>query len=114
MSNIPSVTIAETKSIIDTANALADAARRVILPRFRSDLLITENKSFQSFDPVTDADKIAEKAMINELKRLRPTDSVFGAAIISSAPAAGLRLRTPPATPARTEFLLNPHVAPLV
>ena len=78
MSNIPSVTIAETKSIIDTANALADAARRVILPRFRSDLLITENKSFQSFDPVTDADKIAEKAMINELKRLRPTDSVFG------------------------------------
>ena len=41
-------------------------------------------------------------------------DNVLGAAIMSKAPAAGLRFSTPPATPARTEFLLNPHVAPFV
>ena len=73
-----SLTAAETKSIIDTANAMADAAREVILPRFRSNSLVAENKSLHGFDPVTDADKVAEKAMISELKKRRPTDGVFG------------------------------------
>jgi histidinol phosphatase-like enzyme (inositol monophosphatase family) len=78
MSDSQSLTAAETKSIIDTANAMADAAREVILPRFRSNTLIAENKSLHSFDPVTDADKDAEKVMISELKKRRPTDGVFG------------------------------------
>ena len=78
MSDSQSLTSAETKSIIDTANAMADAAREVILPRFRSNSLIPENKSLHSFDPVTDADKDAEKVMISELKKRRPTDGVFG------------------------------------
>ena len=73
-----SLTAAETESIIDTANAMADAAREVILPRFRSNSLVAENKSLHGFDPVTDADKVAEKAMISELKKRRPTDGVFG------------------------------------
>ena len=78
MSDIQSLTTAETKSIIDTANAMADAARKVILPHFRSNSLIAENKSLYGYDPVTDADKVAEKAMISELKKRRPTDGVFG------------------------------------
>ena len=78
MSDSQSLTAAETKSIIDTANAMADAAREVILPRFRSNSLVAENKSLHSFDPVTDADKDAEKVMISELKKSRPTDGVFG------------------------------------
>ena len=78
MSDSQSLTAAETKSIIDTANAMADAAREVILPRFRSNSLVAENKSLHSFDPVTDADKDAEKVMISELKKRRPTDGVFG------------------------------------
>ena len=78
MSDSQSLTTAETKSIIDTANAMADAARKVILPHFRSNSLIAENKSLHSYDPVTDADKVAEKAMISELKKRRPTDGVFG------------------------------------
>ena len=78
MSDSQSLTNAEIKSIIDTANAMADAARKVILPRFRSNLLIDENKSLDSYDPVTDADKVAEKVMIDELKKWRPTDGVFG------------------------------------
>ena len=78
MSDSQSLTNAEIKSIIDTANAMADAARKVILPRFRSNLLIDENKNLDSYDPVTDADKVAEKVMIDELKKWRPTDGVFG------------------------------------
>ena len=78
MSDSQSLTAAETKSIIDTGNAMADAAREVLLPRFRSNSLVTENKSLHSFDPVTDADKDAEKVMISELKKRRPTDGVFG------------------------------------
>ena len=78
MSSGQNLTASETKSIIDTANAMADAACKVILPFFRSKSLVAENKSFSSFDPVTDADKIAEKAMITELKKRRPADGVFG------------------------------------
>ena len=69
MSDSQSLTAAETKSIIDTANAMADAAREVILPRFRSNSLVAENKSLHSFDPVTDADKAAEKVMISVFRR---------------------------------------------
>ena len=66
MSDSQSLTAAEAKSIINTANAVADAAREVILPRFRSNSLVAENKSLHSFDPVTDADKDAEKVMISD------------------------------------------------
>ena len=66
MSDNQSLTAAETKNIIDTANAMADAAREVILSHFRSTSLVSENKSLHSFDPVTDADKNAEKAMMGE------------------------------------------------
>ena len=78
MSDNQSLTAAETKNIIDTANAMADAARDVILSHFRSNSLVSENKSLHSFDPVTDADKDAEKVMIGELKKRRPNDGVLG------------------------------------
>ena len=50
---------------------------------FRSNSLIAENKSLYGYDPVTDADKIAEKAMISELKKRRPTDGVFGRSLVN-------------------------------
>ena len=78
MSDKQSLTAAETKNIIDTANAMADAAREVILSHFRSNSLVSDNKSLHSFDPVTDADKDAEKVMIGELKKRRPNDGVLG------------------------------------
>ena len=68
----------EGKNIFDTAVQMADAARRVILPHFRSKLLTVKSKTNIGFDPVTIADKSAEKAMINVLKERRPSDSVFG------------------------------------
>jgi len=78
MQNILNFKTAEGKNIFDTAVEMADAARQVILPHFRSKLLKVKSKSNNGFDPVTIADKSAEKAMRNVLKERRPSDSVFG------------------------------------
>ncbi|MEK9729970.1 MAG: inositol monophosphatase family protein, partial [Alphaproteobacteria bacterium] len=56
------------------AVALADAAREAILPLFRSTNLALENKADQGFDPVTHADKAAERAMRAILEEQRPED----------------------------------------
>ena len=45
------------------ANAMADAAREVILPFFRSLTLPHDNKDAAGFDPVTEADRAAERVM---------------------------------------------------
>ncbi len=59
------------------AHALADAARQVILPLFRTGLA-ADNKLAGGFDPVTEADRAAERAMREVLARLRPDDAVLG------------------------------------
>ncbi|THH35831.1 histidinol-phosphatase [Aliishimia ponticola] len=60
------------------ADAMADAARAVILPYFRSDGLDTQNKDASGFDPVTEADRAAEAAMRRILEAERPQDAIFG------------------------------------
>lgn len=63
---------------IRIAHALADAARAAILPHFRA-LTNVENKlSDGAFDPVTDADKAAERAMRGVLAQVRPDDAIHG------------------------------------
>ena len=49
--------------ILNTAHAMADAARAVILPYFRKLNLVADNKLASGFDPVTEADRASEKAM---------------------------------------------------
>lgn len=68
----------EGRDIVNTAIAMADAAREAILPHFRSKFLTAQSKTLIGFDPVTVADRSAEKAMINVLKKRRPFDSVLG------------------------------------
>ena len=60
------------------ANDMAQAARDAILPLFRQPQLQTENKLADGFDPVTEADRAAERAMRNILSAGRPSDSVLG------------------------------------
>ena len=60
------------------AQLLADAARRVILPYFRTASLQADNKLAQGFDPVTEADRAAERAMREILARERPHDAILG------------------------------------
>ena len=76
--------------IYATAMALADEARRVILPLFRGDALSTENKLADGFDPVTVADRGAEKAMRRLLSDLRPDDAVLGEEYGASSGKSGL------------------------
>ena len=78
MQSILNFKTTEGKNIFDTAIAMADEASDVILPYFRSKYLTVKNKANIGFDPVTEADKNAEKAMINVLKQMRPSDAVLG------------------------------------
>lgn len=67
----------DAQDIIDTAHRMADAARTAILPFFRTGLA-ADNKWQTGFDPVTEADRAAERAMRDVLARLRPDDAILG------------------------------------
>ncbi|WP_305970681.1 MULTISPECIES: inositol monophosphatase family protein [unclassified Mameliella] len=67
------------QELIETAEALADAAGKAILPFFRQRGLTAENKDAGSgFDPVTAADRAAEQAMRAVLADRRPGDAILG------------------------------------
>lgn len=68
----------EQEFLISVANKAADAARKITLPYFRGQHLATENKAGEGFDPVTKADREAEKAISEILKELRPQDAIQG------------------------------------
>jgi histidinol phosphatase-like enzyme (inositol monophosphatase family) len=59
------------------AEQLADAARAAILPFFRAGTL-ADNKAASGFDPVTEADRAAERAMRRVLAQAVPGDAVVG------------------------------------
>lgn len=64
--------------LIACAHAMADAARPETLRYFRQPSLTSENKDLAGFDPVTEGDRAAERAMRNVLARLRPQDGILG------------------------------------
>ncbi|MDD9922211.1 MAG: histidinol-phosphatase [Boseongicola sp.] len=64
-------------SLWQTVDALADAARQETLRHFRHVNLTAESKK-ADFDPVTVADRAAERAMRDVLEELRPQDSILG------------------------------------
>lgn len=78
----------DAELIIRTAHEMADAARAAILPWFRHADLSADNKLADNkladdtpaagFDPVTQADREAERAMRAVLARLRPDDAILG------------------------------------
>ncbi len=59
------------------ADTLADAAREAILPYFRADHAIV-HKGGDRFDPVTDADRAAERVMRELIARAFPDHGVLG------------------------------------
>jgi myo-inositol-1(or 4)-monophosphatase len=70
---------------------LADAARATILPYFRADGLWADNKlSNGKFDPVTEADRAAERAMREVLAKRRPHDAIHGEEYGHSPGTSGL------------------------
>lgn len=65
-------------AIHDTAQRAADAARAAILPYFRTAGLKATTKSDVRFDPVTEADRAAERAMRAIILEERPRDAIQG------------------------------------
>ncbi len=63
-----------------TAHRIADAARAATLPHFRTSDLAAGNKDpgTGGFDPVTEADRAAERAMREILAEARPADAILG------------------------------------
>jgi len=64
--------------ILRVGHLLADAARTAILPHFRKPDLLADNKFQIGYDPVTEADRAAERAMREILERERPDDAILG------------------------------------
>ncbi|WP_322866882.1 inositol monophosphatase family protein [Aquicoccus sp. G2-2] len=75
-------TVKERDDIKATAHAMADAARRAVLPFFRTTGLATEDKggslTDHGFDPVTAADRATETALRDVLAKRRPDDAIIG------------------------------------
>ncbi|CUH64123.1 Histidinol-phosphatase [Thalassovita gelatinovora] len=80
----------DAQNVIDTAHALADAARAVILPFFRSPGLTADNKAAAGFDPVTAADRAAEQAIRAVLAGRRPDDAIVGEEFGATPGSSGL------------------------
>ena len=72
---------AELDALLRLAGELADAAGAAALPHFRAQALVAQDKGAASgrrFDPVTEADRGAERAIRVLLAERRPDDGVFG------------------------------------
>ena len=70
---------------LDFAHRLADAAAAAITPWFRAELAV-ENKEQQRYDPVTEADRAAERAMRALIRAHYPEHGIVGE---EEAPVAG-------------------------
>ncbi len=72
------------------AHRLADAAAVETLARFRDPHLTADSKDNADFDPVTEADRAAERAMRAILAEARPEDAIEGEEYAATAGASGL------------------------
>lgn len=72
------------------ASDLADLAAARTLPLFRSRTLAAASKSHSGFDPVTEADRAAERAMREHLAEVRPDDAILGEEFPSTSGDSGL------------------------
>ncbi len=87
--NLDETTIA---ALIDTAHALADAARPETLRHFRCGIAADDKTAagVAGFDPVTEADRAAERAMRAILAQRRPDDAILGEEYGESPGSSGL------------------------
>jgi myo-inositol-1(or 4)-monophosphatase len=66
------------EKLIAFANRLADASGAVIRPYFRQRIEVVHKPGRAPFDPVTEADKGAERAIRAIIQRERPDDGILG------------------------------------
>jgi myo-inositol-1(or 4)-monophosphatase len=77
--------------LVSSANRLADASGAVIRPYFRQRIAVAHKPGKGAFDPVTEADKGAEKAMRAIIERERPEDGILGEEFGEKQGSNGLR-----------------------
>lgn len=93
MSGSTRASLQDAEHIIETARAMADAARAETLPRFRTALGVDNKRDGVDgvgFDPVTEADREAEVAMRAVLAERRPQDGVHGEELGRAEGVSGL------------------------
>ena len=66
------------EKMIAFANRLADASGAVIRPYFRQRIDVTHKPGVHAYDPVTEADRGAERAIRAIIDRDRPQDAILG------------------------------------
>jgi myo-inositol-1(or 4)-monophosphatase len=66
------------KALLDFAHELADLTGRVIRPYFRKPIPVTNKARKGDFDPVTDADQAAERAITRAISRRWPEHGLVG------------------------------------
>jgi histidinol phosphatase-like enzyme (inositol monophosphatase family) len=69
--------MAEIQSLFAFFEEIAEAAAKATLPYFRTEMSI-DNKEASGFDPVTEADKSAERAIRALIERDYPDDGIHG------------------------------------
>lgn len=87
----PPVRPRDVATWLAAAHDFADAAGQAIRPYFRRRLTVDNKDGGGGFDPVTAADRAAERAIARELKRRFPTHGIAGEEY--GAERAGARLR---------------------
>jgi len=81
----------QARALLPLALKLADAARAAALPHFRSHAAdCADNKATTGYDPVTEADRAAERAMRELLSDARPDDGIEGEEYGSQTGTSGL------------------------
>ena len=66
------------KDLLELAHHLADQSRAVIRPQFRKPLAVDNKASAGAFDPVTKADRAAERAIVRAIRSRAPDHGVVG------------------------------------
>lgn len=79
------------KSLLDFAHSLADISGAIIRPYFRKPLAITNKAGKGAFDPVTEADREAERAMREALAKRWPQHGLIGEELGSAGEDARFR-----------------------
>jgi histidinol phosphatase-like enzyme (inositol monophosphatase family) len=74
----PAHTAVPPTELLATAHDLADAAGRRILPYFRKSLAVENKQAGGGFDPVTIADKAAERIMRQAIRKRFPEHAITG------------------------------------
>src|ERR1043165_1822225 len=98
--------MAVSDETIAFAHRLADAAGKTILPYFRQRIAVANKPMIvegrEVFDPVTEADKNAEKAIRAIIEKERPDDGILGEEFGEKKTANGLRWVLDPVDGTRT------------